>query len=128
MRDDRLACGYVHLTVLVPHSHGALEHQGELIEFGSLSGFFPALRAAHVGDAYAGRLGVDASNVFIDELGLGSHGGNASGLRYQGGHECSFKKDYCSKTRHNFGSQRRLTTKDIKVHKGKLKSREQFDV
>jgi hypothetical protein len=81
-----------------------------------------------VGDAYAGRLGVDASDVFIDELGLGSRGGNASGLRYQGGHECSFKKDYCSKIRHSFESQRRLTTKDTKVHRGKLKSQEQFDV
>jgi hypothetical protein len=111
MRDDCLPGVYVDVPILVSHSHHALENQSEFVEFRSLSRFFPALRAAHVGDAYASSLGVDSSDVFIDQLGFGSGGGNASRLRYQNWHEGSFENDYCSKRRHKFGRRVSLITK-----------------
>ena len=100
MRNHGLTRHHVHLTILVPHSHHALEYQSKFVELRSLSRFLPSLRAAHVGYADARTVRVHSSNLFVDQLGFASRGGYASGLRYQGRHECSFEKNYCSKSTH----------------------------
>jgi hypothetical protein len=92
MCNHSLAWRYVHLAALVLHSHHSFQHDGEFVEFRRLSGFFPTLRAAHVGDADAGSFAVDASNEFIDPFGFGSSGGYAGGLCYESWHQRSFEK------------------------------------
>jgi hypothetical protein len=59
----------------------ALKDDSELVKGRSLAGFEPSRGAAHVGHACRCSLGVDASNVLIDELGFIAGGLYARGLR-----------------------------------------------
>jgi hypothetical protein len=89
--DDGLSGGDVEgsgcsVSAFVFDSQQSFQHDGEFVELGSLTGFEPALRAAHVGDAGGGRLGVDATDVLVDEFGLVAGGGDAGGLCDERGH------------------------------------------
>ena len=64
----------------------AFEHDSEFIEGGSLARLMPSCRAVHVGHACGCGFGVDASDVFVNELWLVTCGLNASGLRDEGWH------------------------------------------
>ncbi len=83
MRDDSLSGGHFKRTVLVLDAQCPFQNDGELVKLWGLAGFEPARRTAHVGDAGSRGLGVDSSNVFIDEFGLVAGGLNARGLRDQ---------------------------------------------
>jgi len=84
--DDGLSGGDVERTVLVFNVEGAFENDGEFVEGGSLAGLEPSGGAAHVGDAGGGGFGVDASDIFVDQLGFIAGGLDARGLRDECGH------------------------------------------
>jgi hypothetical protein len=68
----------------------AFQHNGELVKFGGLAGLGPSRRTAHVGDAGCGRVAVDASDVFVNELRFVAGGLNARCL----GNECGHDRDF----------------------------------
>jgi hypothetical protein len=78
--DDGLPGGDVERAGFVLDTKDAFENDGELVEGWGLAGLQPSCRAAHVGNAGGGSLGVDASDVFVDELGFVAGGLDASGL------------------------------------------------
>ncbi len=78
--DDGLSGGDVERARFVLDAEGAFEDDGELVEGGSLAGLEPSGGAAHVGDAGGGSLGIDAPNVFVDELGFVAGRLDARGL------------------------------------------------
>jgi len=92
--DDGLSGGDVERTILMFDAKRAFENDGEFVEGGSLAGFEPSTGAAHVRDAGRCGLGVDASDVFVDELGFVAGGLDASGLRDQCGHG-NFVSSFC---------------------------------
>ncbi len=79
--DDGLSGGDVEGSIFVFHVQGAFQDDGELVEGGGLAGLAPSRGAAHVGDAGRGCAGVDASDVFVDELGFVAGGLDAGGVR-----------------------------------------------
>ena len=87
--DDGLSGGDIEGSIFVFNVQRAFEDDREFLEGGSLAGLEPSGGAAHVGDAGGGRAGVDASDVFVDELGFVAGGLNAGGVRDQGGHGLS---------------------------------------
>ena len=94
--DDGLSGGDVEGTdrsirTSVLDAQQSLEHNRELGELWSLAGFEPALRAAHVGDAGASCLGVDAADVFVDKFGLVAGGLNARRPGNECGHGVGFQ-------------------------------------
>ncbi len=84
--DDGLSGGDVERAILVLDAESAFEDDGEFVEGGGLTGLEPSGGAAHVGDAGGCGLGVDASDVFVDEFGLVAGGLDTSGLLDQGRH------------------------------------------
>jgi hypothetical protein len=79
--DDGLSGSDVEGSGFVLDVEGAFEDYGEFVEGRSLAGFEPSGGAAHVSDAAGGGLGVDTSDVFVDELGFVAGGLDAGGLR-----------------------------------------------
>ena len=86
VHDDGLSGGDVERPTLVFNPKHALQDDGALVEGRSLARFQPSGGAAHVGHAGGRGLGVDASDVFVDEFGLVAGGLDAGGLRDQRGH------------------------------------------
>jgi hypothetical protein len=84
--DDGLSGGYVERAGSVLDAQRSFEDDGELVEGRRLAGFEPSGGAAHVRDAGGGSLGVDASDVLVDEFRFVAGGLDARGLRDQGGH------------------------------------------
>lgn len=84
----------VDLARLRLHAQRALQHDGELVELGLLTGLNPSLRTAHVGDADRSVFGVYAADIFVNELGLVAGGGDARRLRDESGRHAS---DYKSR-------------------------------
>ncbi len=86
MGNDGLSRRDVKRSILMLDAERPFEDDGELVEAGSLAGLKPTCGAAHVGDT--GRCGsrVDASDVFVDDLGLVADRLDAGGLRDQSGH------------------------------------------
>jgi hypothetical protein len=106
--DHRLSGGDVECASCVLHAQRAFENDRELIELGSLAGLDPSLRAAHVRDAGRRRFGIDASDVFINQLGFVACGWNTCWLR--------------DKCRHRFRTSERLrTSADLLNHGGKMR-------
>ena len=89
--DDGLSGGDVEGAALVFDAQQALQHDREFVELGRLAGFEPALRAAHVSHAGRGSFGVDAANVFVDELRFVAGRLDARGLGNECGHELGFR-------------------------------------
>ena len=79
--DDGLSGGHLKRTIFMLDAEGAFQHDGELVEGGSLARLEPSGGAAHVGKARRGGLGVDASDVFVDQFGFVAGGLDARGLR-----------------------------------------------
>ena len=74
-----------HAAFMLDAEH-SFQHDGELVELGSLAGLEPSLRAAHVGDAGGGGFRVDAADVFVDEFGFVAGGLDSRGLGDECGH------------------------------------------
>lgn len=83
MGDHGLTRRDVESPSFVFHHNFAFQNNGELVEFWTLSWFFPSDRTAHVSDTGAFGLCVDATHVFIDELRFTSCSLDASRLRYE---------------------------------------------
>src|SRR2546428_12753280 len=66
MVDNRLPKGYVYCSVVAPYSQHPAENYSVFIEFGGLSGFLPAARAACVGDARLLWPGANPPDIFLD--------------------------------------------------------------
>jgi hypothetical protein len=75
------------IRISVFDAQRALQHNGELVEVGSLAGFSPSRRAAHVGDAGSGSLCVDASDILVDQLRFVARGLDARCLGNEYGHD-----------------------------------------
>src|SRR5262244_1914179 len=56
------------------YANDAAENQRVLVEFGSLAGFFPTFRTAHVRNADAFGFRIHTANECLDDLRLGSSG------------------------------------------------------
>jgi hypothetical protein len=74
MDDNCLTSVDLDSPVSMIHVQGAPEDERELVELRRLSRLDPTRRAVHVGDAQYIRIGVDPSDEFVDNLGLGSSG------------------------------------------------------
>jgi hypothetical protein len=70
MRDHRLSGVNVERTSLVFDAKHSFQHDREFVKFRRLSGLDPFLWTAHVRDARGCRLGVNAADIFVDELRL----------------------------------------------------------
>ena len=86
--DPFTGVGYYGLTgsnvkrsAFVFHSESSFQDDSEFFERGRLARLTPSGGTAHVGYARGGRMGIDAADVFVDELGLVAGGQDASGLR-----------------------------------------------
>ena len=86
MRDYRLTCGNIDLTISVADAQATLEDYRELIKLWLLSGFFPALRTTHVGNADTGGRGIHTPDIFVDQFGFASCSGDSGRLSDQRGH------------------------------------------
>ena len=69
------------------YANDAAENQRVLVEFGSLAGFFPTFRTAHVRNADAVGFRIHTANEFLDDLRLGSSGFDARCSGDQGRHD-----------------------------------------
>src|SRR5271166_4487036 len=103
MRDDRLSGLDVELAAMRTDAQHAAQHDGEFVEFRLLARLGPALWAAHMGNADGAVSGVHASDVFVDQFGLGSGGGDAGGLRDQSGHLAIIKAVFTTETQRHRG-------------------------
>src|SRR5688572_16652437 len=85
-RDDRLSGVDVDHAVLVLDTHGALQHDRDLLELRPLSGFLPSRRRDHARDAHRGMAGVDAAGVLLDPLRRRPGSLNDRRALYESGH------------------------------------------
>lgn len=69
MRNDRLPGSHLDHAFFVAHVQASAQDQREFFEFGSLSGFFPTGRTAHVGHANAAFPAVQPADIFVNDLG-----------------------------------------------------------
>ena len=75
LRDNGLAGFYMSRSAFVLDYHFARQHQREFLEIGALAWLGPSGGTAHVRDAGMRIAGIDAANVFIEDLSL--RNGNA---------------------------------------------------
>lgn len=91
MRNDRLPGSHLDNALFVAHVQASAQDQREFFEFGSLSGFFPTGRTAHVGNANAAFPAVQPANIFVNNLGKIPGRLHARGLSYECGQKNSLK-------------------------------------
>jgi hypothetical protein len=86
MRDHGLSGVNVERPLPVLDPQHSLQHNREFVELRGLAGLDPSFGTAHMCDAAGRRLGIDAANVFVNELGLIPCGLDASWLRDESRH------------------------------------------
>lgn len=84
--EDGLAGRNHHLAAFVLHLQGSPQHDGVFVEFRPLARLHPSARRAHMGDGKAGGTCIDPADVFINQLGFVTGGGDSGGLGNELGH------------------------------------------
>jgi hypothetical protein len=74
-----------HATRMLDAKHTP-QHDGDLLELGTLAGFFPAARRNHARHAYARMAGVHEPGELLDEFGFGASRPHDSWLGDQARH------------------------------------------
>jgi hypothetical protein len=103
MDDDGLPSRDFQSALFVLDAQPTLQNNREFVELGRLAGLDPSLGAAHVRHAGRGGFGIDAADVFVDQLGFVACRLNPSGLRDECGHGVGLRAPAFGLRRFNLG-------------------------